>query len=200
MVVPAHMVVSEVEMGTMRMLMAKGVRGYEYVTGSIVGHGLALSCLSLLLALGPVMFFPLWATDRVAVHLCGSVGGWKGFALTVVMAWIKLIVIATISLAAASCARSAVMALVQALCLVVVCHLHEVMEAIQLQGSNPSIATMLSIVRRMTPDLAAFSLADQLGSGHPIELLSTLHLISYGLACVLFFGALSAVMLRKRRH
>jgi hypothetical protein len=147
-VVPTHAFLSDLDLGTPWLLVAKGVRRVEIICGHLVGHSLVFAGLSIVtigtlrLALlpgemesrgSPEMEYELRTMTFVA--MAGAY-------------WLKWTVLVGISLAVASFSRSLIVAIGQGLGLAVLCHLHGLMEVVRGHWSGEGRARLLAGVQK----------------------------------------------------
>lgn len=193
-VVPAHAFLSELDMGTPWLLVAKGVRRVEIIWGHLVGHSLIFAGLSI------VTVGTLWlALLPGQMENRGDLGMEHDLKVMAFVAmagayWLKWTVLAGISLAVASFSRSLIVAIGQGLGLAVLCHVHGLMDVVRGHWSGEWRAGVLAGVQRICPDFRPLDFSDLLASGAEPTLPTVTSALAVGLAYTLTMGGFASVI------
>ncbi len=192
----------EIERRTVLMVLAKPVRRAEFVLGKL--GGVLLLLLVFCAALTALLIALVWAQGRtlatgggsaaapVSAALCG------GIALCGLVQWLKLSVLAAVTLLVASYARSSLFAVMAALAVLVAGHLHPLARDYYAAAGPGWAATGARLLSWALPDFRLFDLADQVAGGGPLRAGAIAGIAGYGLAYLAVLSALAVWCFQRR--
>ncbi|HUJ42494.1 MAG TPA: ABC transporter permease subunit [Opitutaceae bacterium] len=201
-VAPAQLFFSDLERRTVLTVLAKPVTRAEFMVGKLGGvllllavfcaamtallAGLLVGCRS-----GMIVAHP----DGAGVGLLATLGG---VALCGLVAWLKLGVVAALTLCVASYARSSVFAMMAGLVTLVACELQYLARDFYGMMASAWARAAVWLLGLMLPDFEPFNVSGRVaaGEGLPVGLIGGLAV--YALAYMAVFGGLAVYCFRHR--
>jgi ABC-type transport system involved in multi-copper enzyme maturation permease subunit len=198
----AQLFFSEIEHRTLFTLLAKPVRRSEFVMGKFIGVSVvsASFCVALTLLLGIV----LWSRETTLMHafpgsfVHGRVVDYAGVLAAGFAQWLKLTLVAGLTLLVATFARTQLFTTAAGFMIFVIGHLLFLAESAGRQGGLGIRAYLAKALCVVLPNFQLFDFSDLIGSGDPIPWSQVARLAVYA---VMYAGAvclLAALIFRRR--
>ena len=198
----AQLFFSEIENRTALTLLAKPVWRAEFIVGKFCGVAAlaGVFCLLLTLLLAGVLWsretelmrlFPeAFAHQRAVDFGLVAVAGW--------LQWIKLAVLAALTLLVASFAQTQLFTVVTGFFVLVICHLQYLVQESYLRGGSALGQIGARLLAWVFPNFQLFNLADSLGASGSVAWGDVARVSLYGLGYVVAACALAAFSFRQR--
>jgi len=193
---------SEIDQRTALTLLAKPIGRGEFLVGQWVGMSGLLAAFSLVI-LAVLAGALAWGTadsGMSGTSVDFGAGGVpiQGLVMAGLAQWMKLTLLSALTLLVASCSRSLLYTIGLGLILLVLCHLHPVVRAVQDRSEVVVLSWIAGLGLRALPDLRTFDLAPSVIQGAELDfgLLASVGL--YGLFYWVVIGALAVAAFRRR--
>jgi len=193
---------SEIDHRTALTLLAKPIGRGEFLIGQLVGMSglLAVFCWVMLVVLAVALTLGSAGPEEVGTRLdlAWTDVPFRGLAMAGFAQWLKLTMVSALTLLIASYSRSLLYTVGLGLFVVVLCHLHPVVRAVQDRSEGVMLRWIAGLLTRALPDLRAFDLAPSviLGSGLGFERLGAIWL--GGSLYILVISILAVTIFRRR--
>jgi ABC-type transport system involved in multi-copper enzyme maturation permease subunit len=201
-VATAQLFLGELERRTALTLLAKPVSRAEFVLGKFVGVAVLVGgfCGVLTLLLAVV----LWTRETAVVRAWP--GMWAGgrlvnyahLALTGSLTWLKLVVLAALTLLVASYARTQLFTIATGLLAFVICQLQPLLQAASMRAGHPFAGVSLVLVAHAVPNFQLFNLAETSGGSAMLPWTSFVRVALYAAGYVASACGLAVYCFRRR--
>ena len=171
-VLTAQAFFSEIEHRTVQTLLAKPVGRGEFVLGKFLGVAVILGAFCGILAL--VLAAVLWTRERALLRELpealgsGRLINYAYLAGCMLLEWMKLLVLASLTLLVACYARTQLFAIATGFMMFVICHLQYLAQSASSRPGPTFAGTVASLAARIFPDFQLFNLAAASGMGEAL--------------------------------
>ena len=192
----------EIEHQTVQTLLAKPVGRAEFILGKLLAVGIILAAFCCVL--GVVLGAVLWLRERSLLQewpdgpVVGPSINYVRLAVLGLLQWLKLLVVASLTLLVASYARTPLFTVVISFVIFLICHLQHIAAAVRARTGISAVGRMVGGVTRCFPDFQLFQLADSV-DGNEVGWWGQFGRIAlYGLGYVGAAGILAVFSFRRR--
>lgn len=201
-VMTAQLFFHEIEHHTVQTLLAKPVGRAEFILGKLLAVAVILGAFCGLLSV--LLAGVLWLRETSLLRECpeaitgGRLINYAHLAAVGLLQWLKLLVLATLTLLVASYARTPLFTMVMGFAIFVICHLQHLAQAASARAGASAVGRVTAVVARVFPDFLLFHFADSAGANEawPWDQLGRVAL--YGLGYASVAGALAVFCFRRR--
>lgn len=201
-VLTAQLFFQEIEHHTVQTLLARPVSRAEFVLGKLLAIavilaafcGLLTALLAVVLRVREVSLLQDWPEGITG----GAVVNYASLVVMGGLQWLKLLVLAALTLLVASYARTAVFAMVTGFLIFILCHFQPLAQAASTRVGASGTSRAIASVAHLFPNFRLFGFAD-LASGPDGWLWSQVGRVAlYGLGYAAVAGALAIFCFRRR--
>lgn len=198
----AQLFFSELERRTVLTLLAKPVTRAEFVLGKLLGVAVITGSFCLLLT--GMLAAVLWLRESALMQEWpdafpkGRVLNYAHLAVAGLLQWLKLLVLAALTLLVASYARTQLFTLVMGFLVYVICHLQPIARAVSERAETSSMGMVAGLAVRALPNFQLFNLADTLAGADALDWSSIGRVAMYASGWVAAAYALAVYCFRRR--
>jgi ABC-type Na+ efflux pump permease subunit len=193
---------SEMENRTALTLLAKPVGRAEFLLGKLLGVLALVALFSA--AMTALIIALLWSRESSLLHarpeLFGPAHGLR-YADVIAVGLVHgmgFAVLAALTLAVASYARTGLFTVMMSLGALVICHLQHVAQEAYERAGTPILRGVMGCIALIFPDFQVFDLGDLLESDGGIEVALLARVSAYALSYIVMLGALAVFLFRRR--
>lgn len=201
-VAAAQLFFGEIENRTALTVLARPVFRSEFMLGKFAGVAVVLLAF-VALVVGVLMGVLWWRERELMVRLpdafpAGSIVPYFGLVWFALLQWLKLSLVAAITMFIASYAQTNVYAIAMSFLVLVVCHLQYLARDAWQHADGLLARIGAGVIGLLFPNLQLFNFGDRLVGGDAIPAGTALGVAGYGLIYVLVFLGLSIFSFRRR--